>query len=106
MHASLVTPQKITPQLTKMGAETVKWNPKAWDVKHIADEKRLTIQRDNGSPTTKDWGKKIVTHSNPKAADGLERDESAAVRDHVVSGAGISHNQVERSTTACGRDGF
>ncbi len=90
----------------KMGAGTVKWNPKAWDVKHIADEMTLTIQRNNGSPMTKDRGKRLVTHLNPKAADGLVRDERAAVRDHVVSGAGISHNQAERSTTAHGRDGF
>jgi hypothetical protein len=106
MHASLVTPQKTTPQLTKMGTETVKWYPKDWDVKHIADEKTLTLQRNNGSPTTKDQGKIIVTHSKPKAADGLVRDESTVVRDHVVSGAGISHNQAERSTTARGRGGF
>ncbi len=46
MHASLVTPQKATPKLTKMGAETVEWNPKARYVQHIANEKTLTIQRE------------------------------------------------------------
>jgi hypothetical protein len=43
MHASLVTPQKAAPKLTKMGAETVEWNPKAGDVQYVADEKALTI---------------------------------------------------------------
>jgi hypothetical protein len=71
MHASLVTPQKATPKLTKMGAETVERNPKAGDVQYVADEKMLTIQRDNRSPATEDRGIRIVTHSNSKTADGL-----------------------------------
>jgi hypothetical protein len=52
-----------------MGTETVKWNPKTWDLKHILDEKTLTIQQHNCRTTTKDWGKRIVTHTDPQAAD-------------------------------------
>jgi len=44
MHASLVTPQKATPKLAKMGPETVERNPKAGDVQYIANEKALAIQ--------------------------------------------------------------
>jgi len=105
MHASLVTPQKAAPKLTKMGAETVEWNPKAGDVQYVADEKALTIQRNNRSPATEDRGIRIGTHSNPKTNNGLVGNEGVAVRDHVVSGAGISHGKTERSPIAGGRDG-
>jgi hypothetical protein len=54
-----------------MGAETVEWNPKAGDVQYVADEKTLTIQRNNCSPATEEGGIRIVTHSNSKTADGL-----------------------------------
>jgi hypothetical protein len=54
-----------------MGAETVEGNPKAQDVQYVADEKTLTIQRNNRSPATEDRGIRIVTHSNSKAANGL-----------------------------------
>jgi hypothetical protein len=102
MHASLVTPQKATPKLTKMGAETVEGNPKAQDVQYVADEKTLTIQRNNRSPATEDRGIRIVTHSNSKAANGLVLNEGVAVRDHVVSGTGICHGKAERSAIARG----
>ncbi len=75
MHASLVTPQKAAPKLTKMGAETVEWNPKAGDVQYVADEKALTIQRNNRSPATEDRGIRIGTHSNPKTDNGLVGNE-------------------------------
>jgi hypothetical protein len=93
MHSSLVTPQKTTPKLTKMGSETVERNPKARDVQHVADEKALTIQGNNRSPATKDRGIRIVTHADPKTNDGFVGNEGVSVRDHVVRGAGISHRK-------------
>ena len=44
MHASLVTPQETTPQLAKMRLETVKGDPKAWDMENIADKKALVAE--------------------------------------------------------------
>jgi hypothetical protein len=52
-----------------MGTETIKWNSKAWDMKHILDEKTLTIQQNNCHTMTKDWGKRIVTHTDLQAMD-------------------------------------
>jgi len=88
-----------------MGVETVEWNSKAGDVQYIADEKALTIQRNNRSPATEDRGIRIVTHSNSKTDDGLVGNEGVVVRDHVVGGAGISHGKMERSPIARGRNG-
>ena len=88
-----------------MGAETVEWNPKAGDVQYVADEKTLTIQRNNRSPATEERGIRIVTHSNPKTNDGFVGNEGIAVRNHVVSGTGISHGKTERSPIARGRNG-
>jgi hypothetical protein len=98
MQASLVTPQKATPKPTKMGTETVEWNPKAGDVQYVVNEKTLTIP-------TKDRGIRIVTHPNPKTTEGLVGNEGIAVGDHVVSGTGISHSKTERSAIARGRNG-
>ena len=67
MHASLVTSQKTTPKLMKMGSETVEWNPKAGDVQDVADEQMLTVQGNNRSPATEDRGIRIVAHSNPES---------------------------------------
>jgi hypothetical protein len=44
MQTSLVASHKTAPRLTKMGTETVKWDPKFWDMKHMANEKTLTIE--------------------------------------------------------------
>jgi len=88
-----------------MGTETVEWNPKAGDVQYFADENALTIQRNNCSPATKYQGIRIVTHSNSKTADGLVGNKGGAVRDHVVSDAGISHGKTERSPIARGING-
>ncbi len=54
MHASLVASHKTAPRLTKMGMENVKWDPKAWEMKHILNEKTLTIELNDCHPTTED----------------------------------------------------
>jgi hypothetical protein len=87
-----------------MRPETVKENPKAWDVEDIADEKTLAIERDDGRSPTQDGGKRIVTHMDAEAVNGLVGDESPPVGNHVVSGASVGNH--ETRSTVSGRDGL
>ena len=60
MHASLVAPQETAPRLAKMRPETVKGDPKAWDMEDIADKKTLAVERDNCRSTTQDRAKELL----------------------------------------------
>jgi hypothetical protein len=50
-----------------MRPETVEGNPKAGDVKDIADEKTLAVERDDSRAPTQDRSKRIATHTNAEA---------------------------------------
>ena len=53
----------------------------------IADENLLAIEGDNGCAVTKDGSKRVVTHSDAPAQDGIVRDERGLIREHVVGGS-------------------
>ena len=48
MHARVVAAHKTTTSLSKMSPETVEWNPKRRDVKNMADQYALPVERNNG----------------------------------------------------------
>jgi hypothetical protein len=104
VHASLVAPQEPAARLVKMRPETVKRYPKVGDMEDIADEKALAVERNDHHSTTQDGGKRIVTHADAEAKNGLVGDEGTTVGDHMVCGASVRDHKMEWGVTAIGRD--
>ena len=53
-----------------MCPETIKGDPKAWDMEDIADKKTLAVERDKSHSTTQDESKRIVAHADAEALNG------------------------------------
>ncbi len=106
MHASVVAPQEPVARLAKMRPETVRRYPKVRDMEDIADEKTLAIERNGHRSTTQDGGKRIVTHVDAEAVNGLVGDEGATVGDHMVCGASVRNHETGWGAAVIGRDGL
>ena len=52
-----------------MRPETVKGDPKAWDMEDIADKKTLAVERNDCCSMTQDRSKGIVTHADVEAVN-------------------------------------
>ncbi len=87
MHAHVVAAHKTTTPLTKMSPETVEGDPKRRDVENMTDQYALPIERNDGRAPSQDRSKGIVTHTNTKVLNW--------VRDHVVHGANVRHDQLK-----------
>jgi hypothetical protein len=106
MHASIVTPQEPATGLAKMRPETVEGNTKAGDMEDIADEKTLAVERNDSGAPTQDRSKRIVTHADAEALNGLVGDKGPTVGNHVISSASVGNHKTEWCATARGRDGL
>jgi hypothetical protein len=89
-----------------MRPETVERNPKAGDMEDIADEKTLAVERNDSRTPTQDGSKRIVTHADAEAVNGLVGDKGPTVGDHVVSSTSVGNHETRWCATACGRDGL
>jgi hypothetical protein len=89
-----------------MRPETVEGNPKAGDMEDISDEKALAVERNDSSAPTQDGSKRIVTHADAEAVNGLVRDKGPTVGNHVVSSTSVGNHETKRGATARGRDGL
>jgi hypothetical protein len=89
-----------------MRPETVEGNPKAGDIEDIADEKTLAIERNDSSAPTQDGSKRIVTHVDAEAVNGLVGDKGPTVGNHVVSSTSVGNQETKWGATAHGRDGL
>jgi hypothetical protein len=89
-----------------MRPETVEGNPKAGDIEDIADEKTLAIERNDSSAPTQDGSKRIVTHVDAEAVNGLVGDKGPTVGNHVVSSTSVGNQETKWGATARGRDGL
>ena len=98
MHPRIKTPDEAAAALTEVSTEAVERHTEGRDVKDIPDEKALTVQRDDGRAPAKNWSIRVVSHPNAKVADRLVRYEGRPIREHMVRGPSIRHNETERIT--------
>jgi hypothetical protein len=89
-----------------MCPETVEGNPKAGDMEDIADEKTLSVERNDSSAPTQDGIKRIVTHADAEAVNRLVGDKGPTVGNHVVSSTSFGNHETKWGATARGRDGL
>jgi len=75
MHARIVAAHKTTTPLTKMSPETVEWDPKRRDVKNMADQYALPVERNDDCTPSQDRSKGIVAHANTKVPNRLVGNE-------------------------------
>jgi len=71
MHARIVAAHKTTTPLTKMSPETVEGGLKRRDVKNMADQYALPVERNDGRTPSQDRSKGIVTDANTKVPNCL-----------------------------------
>ena len=89
-----------------MRPETVEGNPKARDMGDIVDEKVLAIERNDSGAPTQDGSKRIVTHADAEAVNGLVGNKGPTVGNHVVSSTSVGNHETKWGATARSRDGL
>jgi len=72
----------------------------------ISDEKALAVERNDSSAPTQDGSKRIVTHADAEAVNGLVGDKGPTVGNHVVSSTSVGNHETKWGATARSRDGL
>jgi hypothetical protein len=75
MEAQAIHPNEPTPAVLLMGLETVKMISEVGNMETIPDEDSLAIQRDDGRPMPKNWGKGVIAHTYAPSSDRIVRDK-------------------------------
>ena len=77
--------------LVMVGVKAVERDTQAGYVESVVDQDRVTIEGDDGSPSSKDGCIGLGTHTNPKVGDLMVGDKCHLVGEHVVCSSRVCY---------------